>query len=54
MMDTLGFFSETTANTLDFAILYMLLNPAVQAKVQQEIDTVVGSNRLPAMQDRAR
>ncbi len=46
--------SETTANTLDFAILYMLRNPAVQKKVQEEIDNVVGSSRLPDNKDRQR
>ena len=30
----------------------MVLNPAVQAKAQQEIDTVVGTQRLPTIADR--
>lgn len=30
----------------------MALYPEVQAKAQQEIDTVVGSERLPTVEDR--
>jgi len=44
--------SETTANTLDYAILYMVLNPEVQKKVQAEIDQVIGPNRMPNINDR--
>ena len=46
--------SETTANTLDFAILYMIRNPNVQRKVQEEIDNVIGTSRLPENNDRQR
>jgi cytochrome P450 len=46
--------SETTSNTLEFAILYMMLYPEVQRKVQQEIDTVIGSDRFPTAADRAK
>ncbi|KAJ9576498.1 hypothetical protein L9F63_025608 [Diploptera punctata] len=38
--------------TLDFLVLMMLLHPQVQQKVQKEIDTVVGRNRLPQLSDR--
>lgn len=44
--------SETTSNTLGFAILYMLEYPDVQKKVQMEMDDVVGRNRWPNMQDK--
>lgn len=43
--------SETTSNTLSFAILYMSRNPKVLQKVQQELDSVVG-DRFPKMSDR--
>lgn len=33
--------AETTSKTLTFGVMYMLLNPAVQDKVQKEIDSVV-------------
>ena len=37
--------SETTSTTLTWAILYMVRYPEVQARVQQELDSVVGINR---------
>ncbi len=43
---------DTTATTLAWAMLYMILNPDIQKKVQEELDTVTGGNRLPTMDDR--
>uniref|UniRef100_A0A8B9SDY0 Uncharacterized protein n=1 Tax=Apteryx owenii TaxID=8824 RepID=A0A8B9SDY0_APTOW len=36
--------SETTATTLRWALLYMVAYPDVQEKVQQELDTMLGSS----------
>jgi len=44
--------SETTSNTIEFAILYMILHPEIQKKVQAEIDYVIGLNRYPSMLDK--
>ena len=44
--------ADTTANTLEFAMLYMVLNPEVQERIQAEIDQVIGRHRLPSMDDR--
>jgi len=44
--------AETTANTLDFSMFYLMLNQRVQKKVQAEIDEVIGPNRLPKFKDR--
>nr|XP_056705330.1 cytochrome P450 2J4-like [Euleptes europaea] len=44
--------TETTSTTLRWALLYMAVYPEVQAKVQGEIDSVIGQSRLPAMDDR--
>lgn len=44
--------SETTSKTLGFMFLYLLLNTDVQKKAQEEIDRVVGRNRLPSLEDR--
>ncbi|KAF5282693.1 hypothetical protein FQA39_LY17500 [Lamprigera yunnana] len=44
--------SETTSNTLSFAMLYMVKYADVQRRVQKEIDNVVGRNRWPTMQDK--
>lgn len=46
--------SETTSNTLSFAILYMLKHQDVQKKVQEEMDRIVGRNRWPNLQDRSK
>lgn len=46
--------AETTSNTLGYAMLYMLLYPDKQAKVQKELDEVVGRNRWPKLEDRIR
>lgn len=45
--------SDTTFNSLTFSILYMILYPNVQRKVQGELDRIVGRNRLPSLEDRA-
>ena len=45
--------SETTSTTLTWAVLYMVRYPRVQARVQEELDAVVGQNRRPAIADRA-
>ncbi|XP_049962656.1 methyl farnesoate epoxidase-like [Schistocerca serialis cubense] len=45
--------SETTSNTLSFAILYMMRYPEIQQKVQAELDSVVGRTRLPSLADRS-
>uniref|UniRef100_A0A8C3FZ73 Cytochrome P450 n=1 Tax=Cyclopterus lumpus TaxID=8103 RepID=A0A8C3FZ73_CYCLU len=51
--DLFGAGSHTTSVTLRWALLYMTKYPEVQAKVQAEIDEVVGTSRQPSMEDRA-
>uniref|UniRef100_A0A182YQN3 Uncharacterized protein n=1 Tax=Anopheles stephensi TaxID=30069 RepID=A0A182YQN3_ANOST len=41
--------SETTTKTLDFSFLYIVRNPQVMRRIQDEIDDVIGRNRLPTM-----
>lgn len=45
--------TETTSNTLSFGLIYMVHNPAVQAKVRHELDRVIGRSRLPTLNDRS-
>ncbi|NXP25609.1 CP2DH protein, partial [Scytalopus superciliaris] len=45
--------SETTTTTLRWALLYMILHPEIQSKVQAEIDNVIGRERSPTMKDQA-
>uniref|UniRef100_A0A8D2Q8L8 Cytochrome P450 family 2 subfamily W member 1 n=1 Tax=Varanus komodoensis TaxID=61221 RepID=A0A8D2Q8L8_VARKO len=46
--------TETTATTLQWAILLMMKYPDIQRKVQEEIQGVLGSERLPTAEDRRR
>ena len=43
---------ETTSNTLRWAIVYLINYPEIQAKIQHELDDVVGHNRCPTLDDR--
>ena len=45
--------SETTSTTLTWAALYMVRYPEIQTRVQEELDQVVGGDRLPSMKDKA-
>lgn len=42
---------ETTKTTLQWAFLYMAVYPEIQGRVQEEIDSVVGYDRRPTMDD---
>ncbi len=42
---------DTTGSTLEWCCLYMMAYPDIQKKIQEEIDSVVGRNRLPQMSD---
>lgn len=45
--------SETTTKTMGFAFLYLIRDPSIQAKVQAEIDEVIGQ-RKPTVEDRVK
>ena len=44
--------TETTSTTLRWAIQYMMAYPEIQDRIQKEIDSVVGRNRLPRLADK--
>lgn len=46
--------TETSSTTLRYGFLLMLKYPQVAEKVQKEIDQVIGSHRLPTLEDRTK
>uniref|UniRef100_A0A8C9XA92 Cytochrome P450, family 2, subfamily U, polypeptide 1 n=1 Tax=Sander lucioperca TaxID=283035 RepID=A0A8C9XA92_SANLU len=44
--------TDTTANSILWILLYMVLHPDIQDRVQAEIDEVVGTHRDPSMTDK--
>ena len=50
-MDMFTAGSETTSTTLAWAVNYMITHPEIQARVQAEIDAVLG-DRPPSLEDK--
>ncbi|NXU74768.1 CP2J6 protein, partial [Oreotrochilus melanogaster] len=44
--------TETTSTTIRWGLLFMATYPEIQARVQSEIDAVIGQARAPALEDR--
>ncbi|XP_033742962.1 cytochrome P450 2B5-like isoform X2 [Pecten maximus] len=44
--------TTTTATTIRWAILYLIHNKHIEDKLRQEIETVVGTSRLPSIADK--
>ncbi|XP_031200483.1 cytochrome P450 2C40-like isoform X1 [Mastomys coucha] len=44
--------TESSSLTMQFALLLLMKHPHITAKVQEEIDHVIGRHRSPCMQDR--
>ncbi len=44
--------SETTATSMAVTVLYCLHHPSIAKRLQDEIDKVVGRERLPCAEDR--
>ncbi|KAM6262048.1 LOW QUALITY PROTEIN: cytochrome P450 2J2-like [Porphyrio hochstetteri] len=52
-LDLLFAGTETTSTTIRWALIYMAIHPEIQARVQAEIDAVIGQARRPALEDRS-
>ena len=53
VMDLFTAGNDTTASTLSWATLFMILNPGVQRKVQKEIDDILQGSE-PTLEDMKR
>ena len=51
MIDVILGGADTTSGFFNWFILYMILYPDLQKKIQDEMDEVVGRTRLPSLQD---
>ncbi|XP_060064384.1 cytochrome P450 2J6-like [Ylistrum balloti] len=45
--------TDTTATMIRWAIIYLIYNKDIQDKLRQEIETVVGTSRLPSLADKS-
>uniref|UniRef100_A0A914BVR7 Cytochrome P450 n=1 Tax=Acrobeloides nanus TaxID=290746 RepID=A0A914BVR7_9BILA len=43
---------ETTSDTILWCIIHLMLNPKIQQKVQEELENVVGKNKLITVQEK--
>lgn len=50
----MGAGTETTTTTLLWGLIYMMLHPHIQKRVQEELDEVIGSDRNASWNDRSR
>ena len=50
--DFFGAGFEPVSTTLEWCILYMAKYPDIQLEIQRELDTIVGRDRLPCLNDR--
>ena len=54
IVNLFGAGTETTSTTLTWGIVFLLENPEVYAKLQKEIDGVLGERLFPALEDKGR
>lgn len=52
MWDIMFALTDTTATTNEYLIYHMINNPDIQQKVHEELDRVIGPDRVPTIEDR--
>ncbi|XP_006866546.1 PREDICTED: cytochrome P450 1A1-like [Chrysochloris asiatica] len=52
VMDLFGAGFDTVTTALSWSLMYLVTNPRVQRKIQEELDTVIGRARQPRLSDR--
>jgi methyl farnesoate epoxidase/farnesoate epoxidase len=45
--------SDTTSSSLTFALMWLTMYPEVQEKLRKELETVIGNERLPVLDDKS-
>ncbi|XP_010592052.2 cytochrome P450 1A1 [Loxodonta africana] len=53
VMDLFGAGFDTVTTAISWSLMYMVTNPSVQRKIQEELDTVIGRARRPRLSDRS-
>ena len=44
--------ADSTSTVVNWVILYLIINPEIQSRVQSELDSVIGRNRFPRITDK--
>ncbi|EHB07660.1 Cytochrome P450 1A1 [Heterocephalus glaber] len=53
VLDLFGAGFDTVTTAISWSLLYLVTNPRVQRKIQEELDTVIGRERRPRLTDRS-
>ncbi|XP_006888360.1 PREDICTED: cytochrome P450 1A1-like [Elephantulus edwardii] len=52
VMDLFGAGFDTVTTAISWSLMYVVTNPRVQRRIQEELDTVIGGARMPQLSDR--
>ncbi|MCQ7614214.1 cytochrome P450, partial [Salmonella enterica] len=52
VLDLFGAGFDTVTTAISWSLMYLVTNPRIQRKIQKELDTVIGRERLPRLSDR--
>uniref|UniRef100_A0A2K6T358 Cytochrome P450 1A n=1 Tax=Saimiri boliviensis boliviensis TaxID=39432 RepID=A0A2K6T358_SAIBB len=52
VLDLFGAGFDTVTTAISWSLMYLVTNPRVQRKIQEELDTVIGRERRPRLSDR--
>ncbi|PNJ43261.1 CYP1A1 isoform 9, partial [Pongo abelii] len=53
VLDLFGAGFDTVTTAISWSLMYLVMNPRVQRKIQEELDTVIGRSRQPRLSDRS-
>ncbi|XP_029420947.1 cytochrome P450 1A1 isoform X1 [Nannospalax galili] len=52
VLDIFGAGFDTVTTAISWSLMYLVTNPQIQRKIQEELDTVIGRERRPRLSDR--